>query len=116
MKKIKLILVFLTVFIGTAIGQQTQLDFTMQLQNTNNHDAVIYPNPIKGLRFKVQSHSTIEKIVITDMLGNIILTKHIREYANNDILINMPSCNKGLYMVKITFDDNKEIIKKLVYQ
>ncbi|MBN2892657.1 MAG: T9SS type A sorting domain-containing protein [Bacteroidales bacterium] len=115
LKKIILITIIAFLSFG-AFSQSTQLDFSMQLQNTNNHEALIYPNPIQNLNFKVKSYSIITDVVVMDMVGKFITSKHLDSYANEEIMINMPHCEKGVYMVKITFDDGETIIKKLLYQ
>ncbi len=115
MKKIVLLIIILLGF-SSIYSQGTQLDFSMQFQNTNNHDAVIYPNPITSPSFKVKSYSVITDIQIMDMVGKVIYSKNVESYSNQEILINMPQCNKGVYMVKIIFDDSETVIKKLLYQ
>lgn len=113
----KLLTTFFTIIMFWGVSaQSTSLDFTMQLQNSNNHDALIYPNPVQNLDFKVKSYSTITDIIVMDMVGKVITTKHIDNYGNEEILINLPHCEKGVYMVKIIFDDGEIIIKKLLYQ
>lgn len=97
-------------------AQSTQLDFSMQLQNTNQHEALIYPNPTHDLAFKVKSTSIITNIEILNMLGKSIYQKNIRNYTFDEITVRMPECDKGVYLIKIIFDDNKAIIKKLLYQ
>ena len=99
-----------------AFSQSTQLDFTMQYQNSNIHDALIYPNPIQNLNFKVRSYSVISDIIVVDMLGKVIVTKNLESYASEEIFISLPRCDKGVYLVKIIFDDGEMIIKKLLYQ
>ena len=115
MKKIFL-LFFLSFIAFGAFSQSTQLDFTMQFQNSNTHEALIYPNPIQNLNFKVKSYSIITDVVVVDMLGKNIVSKHLTSYANEEITLTLPHCDKGVYLVKITFDDGATIIKKLLYQ
>ncbi len=100
----------------TAFSQSTQLDFSMQLQNTNNHQALIYPNPITDLNFKVKSSSVIIDIEVMNMLGKSVYHDKINNYTFDEISVRLPECDKGVYLVKITFDDNEYIIKKLLYQ
>ncbi len=115
MKKIIFVLT-ITFFTVTAFSQSTQLDFSMQLQNSNQHEALIYPNPTYDQNFKVKSSSVILNIEIVNMLGKSIYQKPIRGYDFSELTIRMPECDKGVYLVKITFDDNETIIKKLLYR
>lgn len=115
MKKIIFILMVSLISISL-FSQSTQLDFSMQFQNTNQHQALIYPNPTYDLAFKVQSSSIITNIEIVNMLGASLYKKSITDYSLDEITIRMPKCDKGVYMVKVTFDDNDTIIKKLLYR
>ena len=113
----KTIIIISLIFIAlSAFSQSTQLDFTMQFQNSNSHEAMIYPNPIQKLDFKVKSYSIMTDIIVMDMLGKSIADVHLDSYANEEVIINLPHCDKGVYLVKITFDDGETIIKKLLYQ
>ena len=115
MRKI-ITLLFLSIIALGAYSQSTQLDFSMQFQNSNNHEALLYPNPIQNLNFKIKSYSIITDIIVVDMLGKNVVSEHFDSYANEEILLTLPHCNKGVYLVKITFDDGEQIIKKLLYQ
>jgi len=115
MKKLLLILVISFISISL-FSQSTQLDFSMQLQNTNNNQAVIYPNPTYNMMFKVKSNSVITDIEVLNLLGKSVVLEHYDSYSFNEIVIELPQCEKGVYMVKITFDDGETLIKKLLYQ
>jgi len=115
MKKIILVL-SVSLLTITLFAQSTQLDFSMQLQNTNQHQAVIYPNPTSDLAFKLKSSSIITNIQVVNMIGSKLVQKDITNYTFDEISVRMPECDKGVYLVKITFDDNDTIIKKLLYR
>ncbi len=116
MKKIILLIVLISSFAVFSNAQSTQLDFSVQYKNTNQHSIIIYPNPINQPIFNVKSNSLITKISIINMVGKIIFFKQYSSYAYNDITVRFPQCNRGVYLIKITFDDNETIIKKLFYQ
>lgn len=115
MKKTFIVLI-LALLSTSLFSQSTQLDFSMQFQNTNQHQAVIFPNPTYNSAFKIKSSSIITQIDIVNMLGKNIYTKPIVNYSFDEITVRMPDCDKGVYMVKVTFDDNDTIIKKLLYR
>ncbi len=114
MKKIIITLLAIQLCYGLQ-AQSTSLDFSMQLHN-NNHEVLIYPNPITDLHFKVKSSSVITGISVVDMVGKELVAQPVNTPANKEIRIDLPSCNKGIYMVKITFADGENVIKKVLYK
>ncbi len=120
MKKISTISFFLTVFLFFAannlLAQSTKLDFSMQFQNTNQNQAVIYPNPIQSPVFKIKSNAFITHVEVVNMVGKKIFENDYNTYSDDELTIQLPNCDKGIYLVKITFDNNETIIKKLLYQ
>ena len=90
------------------------MDFSMELQNSNVHSAVIYPNPITDFKFYVKSNQLISSIEVLNAIGNSIYSEKRTNYSTEPILVQLPNCNNGMYLVKITFDDNEYIIKKLL--
>ncbi len=114
MKKILLYIVFFTIaYVSNA--QSTKLDFTMQMQQ-NVKTAGIYPNPISEPVFNITSSSVITKVEILDMLGKSVLNIDYNDSYEKTHVIKLPDDKKGIYLVKITFDNNEIIIKKLLYQ
>ena len=98
-----------------ANAQSTKLDFTMQMQQ-NQNTARIYPNPMTEPVFNITSSSVITKVEILNMLGKEILNIDYNDSYEKTHVIKLPDDKKGIYLVKITFDNNETIIKKLLYQ
>ena len=120
MKKIRNISVLLIIFVFTIINsvsaQSTKLDFSMQFQNSNQNQAVIYPNPIQSPVFKIKSNSFITHVEVVNMVGKQLFVQDFNSFSDKELTIQLPNCDKGIYLVKITFDNNETIIKKLLYQ
>lgn len=116
MKKIILFIAVVSLSFVYSYAQSTQLDFSVQYKNTNQKNIVIYPNPINEPIFNVKSNSLITQISVVDMLGKSVYFKKYASYADNDITVRLSRCVKGVYLVKIKFDDNQTVIKKLFYQ
>lgn len=116
MKKFILFIAVVGLSIASSYAQSSQLDFSVQYKNTNQNNIVIYPNPISEPIFNVKSNSLITQISVVDMLGKNVFFKEYAAYANDDITIRLSRCVKGVYLVKIKFDDNQTVIKKLFYQ
>lgn len=79
--------------------------------NSENYGEVnIYPNPASTL-LSIDSKELIDKITITNILGQVIYTNNKELTINN---INTSSWESGSYIVKITFSDGDELIKSVV--
>lgn len=119
MKKfvLHIIVIFLISIFGSiniSKAQNIDLAFSMQMQNPDIHSAVIYPNPITDFKFSVKSEQVISKIEVINLIGKCIENYYNENYSSEDIFINLNTCDKGMYLVKITFDDDEYIIKKLL--
>jgi hypothetical protein len=77
-------------------------------------EAVIYPNPLIGDKFIVKSGSGIKKVEIVNVIGKVINRTENEDFELHELQIYIGKCEKGMYLVKITFDDNKSMIKKLL--
>jgi hypothetical protein len=82
-------------------------------------DVVVYPNPSNG-QFTIQfngSHSENVKIVISNLLGQIVTQKEYQLMDGKQILsLNIPSLKKGVYLLKVHSEEgvstHKIIIEK----
>ncbi len=113
-KTILLFIIFFTIAVVSQ-AQSTKLDFTMQMQQ-NQNTARIYPNPITEPVFNVTSSAVITNVQVLDMLGKSVLNIDYNDSYEKTHVIKLPDDKKGIYLVKITFDNNQTIIKKLLYQ
>jgi hypothetical protein len=77
-------------------------------------DAAIYPNPLIGDKFIVKSEFGIKKVEIVNVIGKVVNRTENQDFEIGELPILVGKCQKGMYLVKITFYDNKSIIKKLL--
>jgi hypothetical protein len=77
-------------------------------------EAVIYPNPLAGEKFLIKSESGIKKVEIVNMIGKVINRTENVNLELQEIQVYIGKCEKGMYFVKVTFEDNISIIKKLL--
>ena len=78
------------------------------------HEALIYPNPLVGEKFTVKSASEIKKVEVVNVIGKIINRTENNNFAQHELPIYLGKSNKGIYLIKVTFNDDKSIIKKLL--
>ncbi len=78
--------------------------------NTVSANITVYPNPAADEVF-IQSANTITKIVVTDLIGNLViqLTEHDAIQS-----INTASLQNGAYLIKAFIDKGLTDIKKLI--
>lgn len=69
----------------------------------NENNLQIYPNPVaKTLQIKGSENKTIDKVIIIDLLGRIVL-----EQKENTDQINVQDLDKGIYQIMITSEGKK---------
>ncbi len=89
--------------------------FKVENQISDRHDAVIYPNPAsRGESLKVKTSMPIKNVEITNRIGNKVFDAE-NEYALfDDLQLNINTSTPGVYYAKITFEDDKTVIKKII--
>ncbi|MFN8256999.1 MAG: T9SS type A sorting domain-containing protein [Bacteroidales bacterium] len=110
MKKTR-VLVFLIVITMVAFKASGQ---EMISEDKEAKDAVIYPNPIIGEKFLVKSETAISKIEVVNVIGKVINRTENKNFELKEIQVVIGKCEKGMYFVKITFQDKESIVKKLL--
>jgi hypothetical protein len=109
------VLVFCTLFFGMKYTQ------AQGLKNDASHsvlladyDVIIYPNPVTDNKFYVKSEKVIKSVEVINVLGQNIKTVNNETDVAYNIFVELANAQKGMYMVKITFDDKKTVIRKLI--
>ena len=102
---------------GTApdIGAYEVYDPDVTINNIENNEISIYPNPTTGI-ITIENNSkfqnfTNSKIIITDISGRIIYSE-FQNFANSQI--NLSEYGKGIYLIKIQTGTNIYIKKIIV--
>jgi len=83
-------------------------------ENKKPHEALIYPNPLVGEKFTVKSAGNIKKVEVVNVIGKVINRTENKNFALHELPIYVGKCDKGIYLIKVSFNDNKSIIKKLL--
>jgi len=101
---------------GNTIYSDTY-EYTTGLLNVSNFDIknkiVIYPNPANDLvNIKTNFSEKVVSIEFYDVLGKIIFVEKIKNLS--DIKIDVSNFEKGIYFLKVNFEDNKTFSSKLI--
>ncbi|MGI6717706.1 MAG: redoxin domain-containing protein [Bacteroidales bacterium] len=78
--------------------------------NKSANDVDIFPNPARNI-INISAEN-IKSIELYSIFGLIIDTFH--EIDTNFVTVNVTDYNKGTYLLKITFKNNKTLIKKVI--
>ncbi len=111
MKKLGLIFCIFGLF---AVNSFSQQDVNMSSNEIKPHEVLIYPNPMTGEQFTVKSTQAISKVEVVNVIGKVIKRVENDNFALKELPILVGKQEKGLYLVKVSFDDNKTVIKKLL--
>lgn len=83
---------------------------TMSLEENTAFEVNIYPNPISDV-INIDSGMEIEKVIISDISGKIVLEKEATNYSTS---INISSLNSGTYYVQIKSRNGYSQIEKVL--
>ena len=85
----------------------TIIDDLLSLEKFDFAKLKIYPNPTRS-NLSIEFDKIIEEITITDILGQTLLSKNIKE---SKAVIDVSSLTSGTYFVKVTSGGNSKITK-----
>lgn len=89
-------------------------NFYVENLNFTTHEVIIYPNPVVGNVVNFKSPTLIKKIEITNIIGKNVKTERNDKDIFDDMSVVLENCEAGIYLAKITFEDDKVLIKKLL--
>ena len=75
--------------------------------------ARIFPNPASN-NLSVQSENGLDKLIIRDMLGRIVI--ELDNVTQNNLTIDLSSFSNDIYLVELYKGDNKSTKKLIVMQ
>lgn len=68
----------------------------------------VYPNPVKNLLNVVSNNSTVESILVYDLLGKTILSKSVN---GTSTMIDVSGLSNGIYLVKVVAAQGEKVFK-----
>lgn len=83
-------------------------DNSLSIENFDNKPKIYITNPTTG-KLEIQTTNSINSFEIYDLKGSLLLKS--KEY-NNDI--NISNFNNGIYLLKLNFESNISVIKKII--
>lgn len=71
----------------------------------------IYPNPVAS-RFTINNASEIGKITVSNLIGQVVII--VYHNGSPERVIETPTLKPGIYLVTITLNNGKKVVKKIV--
>ena len=90
------------------VSTQQECDNLSNETFTINNGIIVYPNPTNGILNINSNNNIIKNIIIYDLLGKVVLEK-----SNNFEQLNISNLTNGLYLLKIT-RENEIFIMKII--
>ncbi len=76
---------------------------------------VVYPNPSADGQLSISANENIEAIEIIDIIGQVVYNEELTEVAKNK-MINTSKLVKGMYTVRMRFNNNEVALTNLIVQ
>lgn len=86
-------------------------DITTGITIAENNHMVIAPNPTSG-KFSISANHSIENVQIYNTLGQAI--DFVSNNNGKQRIIDLTQNEKGIYMVKVVYEDNSFTIRKMI--
>ena len=82
---------------------------------THDQNVIISPNPVTNSQFSVQSTLPVSSVEVVSIVGQTVYTRNFtsRQQEVHVLLNKLP---EGVYLVKVIFNDNQSVIKKIIIQ
>lgn len=79
------------------------------------HDAFLFPNPVKNSTFLVKANDMVKRVEVINVVGQTVFAKE-NSVSSGEMRVNTDGFSDGLYLVRIIFEDNAEVLKKVVIE
>ncbi|MEI7897519.1 MAG: T9SS type A sorting domain-containing protein [bacterium] len=82
---------------------------------THDQNVVILPNPVTNNQFTVKASQPVASVEVVSIVGQ---TVYSRDFASRqrDVKVLLNNLQEGVYLVRVKFNDNQVIIKKIIVQ
>lgn len=102
---------------GTYLSRQTPLAIFqcsgLGMEELEATQFTLYPNPTQGIVSLKVENMTIREVEVYDIFGKMIYSQTAVE---NELELDLTQNQTGVYLVKITSENNRSITKKVVVQ
>ena len=82
---------------------------------TNGQTVVILPNPVTNNQFTVQASQPVKSVEVVSIVGQSVFF-HDFALRQKDIKVVLNNLPIGIYLVKVKFNEDQPVIKKIIVQ
>ena len=75
---------------------------------------MIYPNPVTDMKFYVNADKTVTSVEVLNIIGQTVKTVRNDTQVPYNILVQLPNGKKGMYIIRVTTEDNHTYMRKIL--
>lgn len=87
---------------------------TLNIGESPENKAVVYPNPATGNAFSIDTEEAITRIELLDLSGRLIEERQFDQRTNTYTFVSEREL-KGMYLIKISYQSNRISTQKLLF-
>jgi hypothetical protein len=113
---LSLVLISMTINIGIArLIESQNLGEELSAWNAEIQElkVSVYPNPVINNQINVTTNRDIQSIKILTIVGSVVLDREY-EAGTTNIQLDLDKLSKGLYLLKIKFDEENTYTEKIM--
>ena len=113
---LSLVLISLTFNISIARlieGQNLGGDINTYYAEIQELKVSVYPNPVINNQINITTNQDIQSIKILTIVGSVVLDREY-EAGTTNVQLDLDKLSKGLYLIKIKFDEEKTYTEKIM--
>ena len=113
---LSLVLISMTFNIGIARlieGQNLGEELSALNADIQELKVSVYPNPVINNQINVTTNRDIQSIKILTIVGSVVLDREY-EAGTTNVQLDLDKLSKGLYLLKIKFDEEKTYTEKIM--
>jgi len=96
-----------------SIAKENYITVLVGIEELNSENLKIYPNPCNEY-LMIDSEETVHSITMADIIGNIVKDELIQCPAPCTRKVNMTELHSGIYFCRITMEDGRMVLIKIL--
>lgn len=86
----------------------TEFVTLLKIDDFASNELKVYPNPVKNLLNIVSNNTTVENILVYDLLGKTILSKTVN---GTSTMVDVSGLSNGIYLVRVVATQGEKVFK-----
>lgn len=107
----KYLFTFLALIVAFATAEAQN---TAEYERDSQENIMIYPNPVTDMKFYVNADQTVTSVEVLNVIGQTVKTVRNDTQVPYNILVQLPNVKKGMYIIRVTTEDERMYMKKIL--